>query len=151
MYIKTFGSILSCFLVFSILSTTATAQDADRVWENGSVWSVSQIETKPGHFNDYIKDLSNVWRRYLDAQKRDGFVLSYKMLNVNFTRDEEPDLILMVEFKNWAAFDQGVEYFEKLATELQGSTKNARVANINREELRNLRGGLVAQEIKFKD
>ena len=148
MSIKSFIVALAAFV---ILPATAIAQDAERVWENGSVWTVSQIETKPGHFNDYIKDLSNVWRKYLDAQKRDGFVLSYKMLNVNFARDGEPDLILLVEYKNWAAFDQGVEYFEKLAQELQGSIKSAQVANINREELRSLRGGLVAQEVKFKN
>ena len=40
-------------------------------------------------FNAYINDLSQVWRRYLEAQKSDGDVVSYKMLNVAFSRDDE--------------------------------------------------------------
>lgn len=145
--------IRSISIVFALLAaSTATSLAADRVYQDGgSVWAVSFIETKPGHFDDYIEDLSQVWRRYLDEQKKDGQVLSYKMIPISFPRDGEPDLMLMVEFKNWAAFDRGNnEYFDGLAQRLQGSVDKATQSNIDREQLRKLRGGFVGQEIRFK-
>ena len=138
-----------CFLLAFLAISTAQADD--RVYnDGGSVWTVGFIETKPGHFDDYIADLNQVWRRYLDEQKKDGDVLSYKLIPIAFPRDDEPDLMLMVEYKNWAAFDRGNEYFDKIAEKLQGSIDKARQSNIDREELRNLRGGFVGQEITFK-
>lgn len=139
-----------CFVALSILAVS-TAQADDRVYTDGhSVWTVSFIETKAGHFDDYISNLNDIWRRYLDVQKDDGDVLSYKMIPISFPRDGEPNLMLMVEFKNWASFDRGNAYFDKMAKKLQGSTEKATQSNIDREEIRSLRGGFAGQEIKFK-
>jgi hypothetical protein len=143
-------SIRALSLLFALLAVSI-AQADDRVYDDGgSVWTVGFIETKPGHFDDYIANLNQIWRRYLDEQKKDGDVLSYKMIPIAFPRDGEPNLMLMVEFKNWAAFDRGNEYFDQLAEELQGGVDEATQSNIDREELRNLRGGFVGQEITFK-
>lgn len=139
-------SLLLALLAFS------TAQADDRAYnDGGSVWTIGYIETKPGHFDDYIADLNRVWRAYLDEQKKDGDVLSYKMIPIAFPRDGEPNLILMVEFKDWSAFNRGNAYFDTMAEKLQGSIDAATQSNIDRGELRNLRGGLVGQEITFKD
>ena len=147
---KTVYRFIALLCFGALLSVTASAQDSGRVYENGSVWSVGYVETKPGHFDDYLEDLSNIWKRYLDEQKKDGDVLSYKIIANSWTRDGEPDLMLMVEYKNWAAFDRGNEYFDELAKRLQGGTEQAQQSNIDREELRNLRGGWVGQELVFK-
>ena len=126
------------------------AQAAERNWDYGSVWSISYAETKPGKFNDYMNDLNNVWREFIEAEKADGDILSYHVLQTSFARDGEPDVIFLVEYKNYAAFDKGVEYFEKLADKILGSAENANTASIDREALRTLRGGTVAQEIKLR-
>lgn len=141
---------LSCLLTLAIM-TIPVAQADDRAYnDGGSVWTVSFIETKPGQFDNYIADLNNVWRRYLDAQKADGDVLSYKMIPIAFPRDGEPDLMLMVEFKDWSAFNRGNAYFDKLAAKLQGGVDQATQSNIDREKLRKLRGSFVGREISFK-
>ncbi|MBT8143423.1 MAG: hypothetical protein KJO55_01915 [Gammaproteobacteria bacterium] len=145
------NSLRALCLLLVTFSFSAALADGHRVYEDGgSVWTVSFIETKPGHFDDYIENLNNIWRRYLDAQKDDGDVLSYKMIPISFPRDGEPNLMLMVEFKNWAAFDRGNDYFDKLAKKLQGGIDEATQSNIDREALRELRGGFVGQEISFK-
>ena len=138
-------------LLFALIAFSSAQADDRAYTDGGSVWTVSYIETKPGHFDDYIADLNQVWRSYLDEQKKDGDILSYKMIPIAFPRDGEPNLILMVEFKDWSAFNRGNEYFDKMAEKLQGGTDAATQSNIDREELRNLRGGLVGQEITFKD
>ncbi len=114
------------------------------------MWTVSPVETKPGKFNAYINDLSRVWRAYLeDSKKNDGDVLSYKMLSVVSARDGEPDLLLLVEFKNMAVFDRSMDYFDKQAIKIQGTLDKSIEANIDREALRNLRGSILKREIHF--
>ena len=143
--------LLSLALFASLGSTSALAQDNTRGWEQGYVVQVTEVHTKDGMFNAYINDLSNVWRKFLDAQKEDGDVIRYGMYsNVN-PREGEPDLYLTVTFKNWAAFDRGVEYFEKLGSQILGSTDEMREANIDRGELRTIGSTYVLQELTFKD
>lgn len=145
-------SIRNTVLCLALLTVSVVYADDHRVYEDGgSVWAISFIETKPGHFDNYIANLNQIWRRYLDEQKKDGMVLSYKMIPIAFPRDGEPDLMLMVEFKDWSVFNRGNDYFDELAEKLQGGIDAANQSNIDREELRSLRGGFAGQEIKFKD
>lgn len=127
----------------------ASAQDNTRVYDQGSVWNVSYVRTKPGQFNAYLNDLSKVWRVYLEDSKKDGDVLSYRVLSVASPRDGEANLILMVEFKNFATFDRSIEYFEKQAEKIQGSLDATSQANIDRGALRDLMGGVNARELHF--
>ncbi|MFC1786071.1 hypothetical protein ACFLZA_01745 [Candidatus Neomarinimicrobiota bacterium] len=137
--------VLLCLFVIPV-----QAQSEERAYEQGSVWTISYIETKPGHFDDYLEDLSNVWKKYLDENLKDGKVLSYKILSVSSPRDDEPDLILMIEQKDWAVFDTPDEYWDEVAKKVQGSLDKAQQAGIKREELRTLRGSQTAVELLFK-
>jgi len=139
------------FLIAAFFSSSAFAQDHSRGWETGYIVQVTEVHIKDGMFNAYINDLANVWRKFLEAQKKDGDVISYGMYsNVN-SREGEPDLFLTITFKNWATFDRGVEYFEKLGAQILGSTEEMREANIDRGALRTIGSTYVLQEIKFKD
>ena len=136
--------IMLCFIV-----SPAQAQSG-RVYESGSVWSVAYVETKPGHFDGYLSDLSNVWKKFMDEQIQLGDVLSYKILSVSAPRDNEPDLMLLVEYKNWAVYDKPYEYTDKIIEKVMGSLDKSKQANIKREELRELRGSQNAVELLFK-
>jgi len=142
-------SIISILLSVFIVVSPVWADDNKRNWDNGSVWSVSPVETKPGKFNAYINDLSRVWRAYLEDSKKDGDVLSYKMLNLVSARDGEPNLLLLVEYKNMAIFDRSMDYFDKQAMKIQGTLDKSIEANINRGALRDLRGSILTREIHF--
>ncbi len=146
-----FTAALAVLLCASMFSVPATAQDNDRNWENGNVIATTQVFTEPGMFNAYINDLRGLWRVFLDQQIEDGNVVSYHMYVNSFNRDDEPNLILLTEHPNWAAFDLSSEYFEELTEKLQGSLAKARDASIERGKLRRLGGNAVYQEIKFKD
>lgn len=136
--------------VFSVLVFLALAggvQAADREWDDGSVWSISYAETKPGKFNDYMSDLNKVWRAFVEAEAKDGDILSWHVLQVPTPADGAPNVIFLIEYKNWAAFDKGTDYFDKLSEKIFGSADMANSASIDREALRTLRGGLTAQEV----
>jgi hypothetical protein len=135
-------------IALSLVMGSATAQEKFPFVEK-SVWTIAYVLTKPGQFNAYFIDLSKVWLEYIKKQKEDGQVLSYKLLRVEFARDNEPDMIIMVEYKNMAALDQGTEHVEQLVREVQGSIENSTKSAIAREALRQLKGTVLLRELDF--
>lgn len=139
-------------LVLSLLAAgAALAQDHERNWSNGHVVVVTHVQTEPGMFNAYINDLDNVWRKFMEAQKEDGSVISYGMYSNAFAREGEPDLILTVTYKDWSAFNRGPDYFEEISKKLMGGPEEMREAGVDREALRKIGSTLVLQEVKFND
>lgn len=132
-----------------LLGGAALAQDHDRNWHDGNVVVVTHVNTKAGMFNAYINDLNNVWRKFLEEQKKDGSVVNYGMYANNFAREGEPDLILTVTYKDWAAFDRGPDYFEEVSKRIMGGPEEMREASVDREALREIGSTLVLQEIRF--
>lgn len=129
----------------------AAAQTTERVWDQGTVWAITYVETKPSMFNSYLKNLSQVWRAFLEEQKKTGDVISYQMLTIQNPRDGEPNLMLLTEFKNMAVFDQSLEQADKLSEKVMGSLEDLQTDNIAREELRTIRSNVLAREIHFKE
>ncbi len=143
--------IATMLLACTLISLPAFAQDHTRNWENGAVVVVTSVDTHDGMFNAYINDLNNVWRRFMEQQKEDGYVLDYGMYSNVSAREGEPDLYLTTTYANWAAFDTGNEYFEKISTEIMGSLEDMRNAGLDRSKLRTIMGTQTLQEIKFSD
>ena len=138
--------------MFAVLgSSAALAQDNTRGWEQGHVVQVTEVHIKDGMFNAYINDLNNVWRKFLEAQMEEGDVVDYGMYANTNPREDEPDLYLTVTYKNWAAFDRGVEYFESLGSKVLGSPEEMREANIDRGELRTIGSTYTLREITFQE
>jgi hypothetical protein len=144
-------AVLVTFCFTTLCSLTVLAQDNTRNWDNGAVVAVTEVHIKPGMFNAYINDLNNLWRKFNEEQMKDGSILSYGMYSNVASREGEPDLILTVTYANWAAFDLGEEYFNKIRDKVIGSAETMRSAGIARGELRTIGSSFNLQEIKFRD
>jgi hypothetical protein len=145
--------LIAAFAVFFTMLFTITpalAQDNSRNWEYGNVIATTQVYLEPGAMNAYLNDLNGLWRVFLDQQIKDGNTVSYRIIQNAFARDGEPDLILITEHPNWAAFDLSNEYFDALSIKLQGSLDNARNASLDRGKLRRLGSESVYREIILK-
>jgi hypothetical protein len=125
------------------------AQTAERVYDNGPVWVINYVETKTGMFDDYMAYLSTKWRETNEADKKAGYVLDYKILAVGSPRDHEADVILMVEYKNMAAFDRPLAEAEATSAKAFGSVVKSNQAFAARDSMRTNRGGIIAREVKF--
>ena len=134
-------------VVLLLLPFGAIAQDD---YDMGTYWTVTAVDTKPGHFDDYLTDLKAGWRKSLDVQIKDGKVVSYQMFaNVN-PRDGEPNLWLLVEWKSGAAMlDTPKEYWDAHTKKLWGSQKKGEAEGMKRGELRTLMGDTLMREISF--
>lgn len=130
-------------------SVAALAEDA-HPYDNGPVWDVSAILTKPGHFDDYMKFVATTWRAEQEAAKAKGMVLDYKVLSVADPRENEPDLYLMVEYKNMAAFDTPLDEQDAVTKKIFGSLPAANKSGIDRESIRTLKGDMLTRELILK-
>lgn len=148
---KRITGLFAAAALLCLTATGAVAQDHSRNWENGHVVQITHVHIKPGMFNAYINDLNSLWRKSLEIQKKDGHVIDYAMYSNPSAREGEPDLILSVTYKNYAAFDLGMDYFEKVSKQLKGSMEAMRSAAIDREELRTIGSTITLQEVKFAD
>jgi len=142
--------LVSAALALAI-SGSAMAQNAARTYDLGPVWQVSYIETKPGMFDDYMAYLNSTWRNIQEAEKAKGDVLDYRVLSVESPRDGEADVILMIQYKNMAVFDRSLDEGEAIMAKTFGSVPKSNQAAVSRESIRDLRGGLIARELKFKN
>lgn len=129
---------------------TSQAQTAPRVYDNGTVWEISYIETKPGMFDDYMAYLNGPWKQLQESARKAGDVVSYKVLAVQAPRDDEPDVILMVEYRNMAVFDRSLDELDRQSAPVFGTPVKANQAAVSRESIRVLRGSTLTREVKFK-
>jgi hypothetical protein len=127
----------------------AAAQVAERTYDNGPVWTVGYVETKPGMFDDYMAYLAGPWKVLQEAGKRRGDILAYHVLSVDSPRDHEPDIVLLVEYKNMAVFDRSLSELDKDTSTAFGSTVGGNKAAVKREDIRVLHGGVSARELIF--
>jgi hypothetical protein len=148
--LKTITRTAAALAATALLAGAAQAQTAGRVYENGSVWRISQIEVKPGMFDEYLAYLNGQWRASNEAGMKAGDILSYKILAVDSARDKEPDLILMIEYKNMAVFDASQSDIDKRTAALWGTTQKAAQSAISRENMRVQRGSTLVRELKFQ-
>jgi hypothetical protein len=135
-------------VVLMLFAQAGFAQD--KPYKEGSVWSVTFIKVKPGMFDTYIRDLSANRRPLMEQGKKDGLILQEKMLAGESAGREDFDLILMVEYKNWAAFDGLGDKFRSLAQKIVGSEDKQQQMMIKRTDVREILGTKNMQEISYK-
>jgi len=146
--IRVLSSAAIALLIGASGASAAPAKpNGDHAYTQGSVWKISYVLTKPGRFDDYINDMARVFERFQEAQKAKGRVLSYKVLRLADARDNEPNLILMVEYPSFAVLDTPDAVWDEARKEIFGSMKNLDGAAIDREAVRTLRGDVYAQEL----
>src|ERR1700687_4367489 len=97
---------LSMCLAASSLSLNARAQD-ERQYADGPVTEVDYIHVEYGHFEEYIDWLNSTWKPTMEAMKKAGLIIDYKVFNATPKSPDQPNIIFFRTFKNMAALDKG--------------------------------------------
>jgi hypothetical protein len=129
--------------------TQARTIEDERPWTAGSVWSVDFIRVKPGRNVEYARVLKETWAKVLEEQKKEGLVLSYKILGGMPSNREEFTHVLMVEYPNYAAFDQQ-DKFDAVLKRTIGSLGSFQEMMREREEFREALGTRLLREFRLK-
>jgi hypothetical protein len=141
--------ILSMSLAASSLALNARAQDA-RQYTDGPVTEADYIEVGYGHFEEYIDWLNSTWKPTMEAMKKAGLIIDYKVFRATPKSPDQPNVILMITYKNgMAALDGGVE-LEDVAKKVIGSTEVQNKARLFRNEYRKVLGTELIRELILK-
>ncbi len=127
-----------------------TALDQERPWTAESVWAVDFIRVKPGRELEYGRGLADTWKKVMDEQKKNGIVLSYKILVGPPSSRDDFTHVLMIEFPNYAALDQR-DKMDAAVKKVFGSLGGMQEMFRKREEVREAIGTRLMREMRFKD
>jgi hypothetical protein len=144
-------SLCLALLLTASVALSVEAQSSAAPYSEGSVWSLSFIRVKPGMDDDYLNNLRANWKRINDEAKRQGLVLSYKVISAPAANREDWDLLLMVEFKNMAALDGLRERLDPIQGRIVGQASEQRTRAQQRNEIREIIGGKLGREFILRD
>lgn len=147
------STTLRCLIAGSLLSValTAPAAFADGAhFNDGPVVNVSFIRTVDGHFDDYMQWLATTWKKQEEAAKKAGLILSYRVMVAEPHNATDPDIILMIEYKNWAALDGLGSKLDSVSAQVEGSVEKANQAEVDRARIRTVLGSDTVQEALLK-
>jgi hypothetical protein len=135
-------------LAASSLSLNARAQD-ERSYAEGPVTLVTYIGVEYGHFEEYIDWLNSTWKPTMEATKKAGIIIDYKVFRATPKSPDQPNIILWITYKNMAALDKGIEE-EAVAKKVIGSTEVQNKARVVRSEYRKVLGNEYIRELILK-
>jgi len=141
--------ILSICLAASSLSLNARAQD-ERQYTEGPVTEEDYIQVEYGHFEEYIDWLNSTWKPTMEAMKKAGLIIDYKVFRLTPKSADQPNIVLWITYKNgMAAFDKGAE-LENVAKQVIGSTEFQNKARVHRNDYRKVLGTEYVRELILK-
>src|SRR5215471_9992152 len=141
--------IKRCFMAGAFLSLALAVPAAfanGTHYNDGPVVNVSFIRTVDGHFDDYMQWLATTWKKQEEAAKKAGLILSYKVMVAEPHNATDPDIILMIEYKNWAALDGLGSKLDNVSAQVEGSLEKANQSEVDRGKIRTVLGSETIQE-----
>jgi hypothetical protein len=136
----------SLTLVALIAGISVYAQ-VNRPYHPGSVWNIAFIRIKPGMDTAYLSYVANQWKAEQEAQKKDGNIISYKVLSVEAHTPGEYNLMLMTEYKSLAAMEANEDKADAVAQKVVGNDEKQMQGYKERSEIREVLGERLAREI----
>jgi len=139
---------LAGLLVLTAVSSVTLA--ADRPYEEGPVTIVSSLRTLPGMNDAYLRYLATTYRTNMEAAKKAGIVLDYRVYETTPRSPDEPNIYLTVTYKNMAAMDGLDDRMEPIMQSSFGDEAARSKAAIDREKMRRPLGQEMIREVVFK-
>jgi hypothetical protein len=143
--------VLSLFLFAIPLearSQNAAAKD-ERQYTDGPVTLVQELAIEYGHFEEYVDWINSTWKPTMEATKKAGIIIDYKVFSSTPPSPDHPDIILWITYKNMAALDRGVEE-EAVAKTVICSTECQNKARVGRSQYRKVLRRYYIRELILK-
>jgi hypothetical protein len=140
--------IFVCLLVVFVLTLSIVAfAQVNRPFKNGSVWSIEFIRMKPGMETAYLNHIAGDWKRSQEALKKDGQIISYKVLQTEAHGSSDWNLMLMTEYKDLATYEKNLEKTDALLQTVIGDDEKQRQGYRQRLEIREVMADRLTREI----
>jgi hypothetical protein len=118
-----------------------------RPYHNGTVWDISFIRVKPGMDEAYMSYLAGQWKAEQEAMKKEGVVLSYKVMTSEGHSATDFNLMLMTEYKDLATMEANESKADAITQKVIGDDKTQMQGYKDRLEIREVLGNRLSREI----
>jgi hypothetical protein len=102
---------------------------------------------KPGMNTAYLNYLASDWKRNQEAAKKEGLIVSYKVLSTEAHDPNDWNLILMTEVKDLTTLEATQDKADALSQRLVGDDQKQMQGYKDRSEIREIMGIRQAREI----
>lgn len=139
-------------LVILLALATASALPAqERAYKDGAVINVSEVRTKPGQTEAYLRYIFGDYAKLMEAQKAAGIIVAWGVYTNQTRNPEEADVILTTVYANMAAFDNLEARTDPIVQRvLTWTPAQAEQAFAQRESMRSLVGSRLLRELQPK-
>jgi len=140
----------------ALLGATATAgaQTHPAGYGYGPVTEVDYIHVEYGHFDEYMAWVTSTWMPTMEAAKKAGLIIDYKVFQAEPRSPDQPNMYLEITFKNMGAYagDIGDQAgpFEAVTEKVICNSACQNQARVHRNEIRKVLGTEVTREVIFK-
>jgi hypothetical protein len=94
--------------------------------------------------------LDTTWKKSQEAALKAGYITGYKVLTVEPRTQSDPDIYLIIMYKNWAALDDQLAKGDAITEAVEGSVDAANKAAVDRGKMRTVIGSQTIQELLLK-
>jgi hypothetical protein len=144
---KTKRIVIGSFALVLLIAAVSVFAQVNRPYHNGTVWNIAFIRMKPGMETAYMNYVAGSWKAEQEAQKKDGNIVSYKVMSVEGHNPQEFNLMLMTEYKNLATMEANEEKADAVAQRVIGDDEKQRQGYRERLEIREVMGERLAREV----
>lgn len=138
------------FSAAAVLAGSSLAAADDKPYTEGHVVNVSAIRTEYGHTEDYLKFLDGNWKKEMEASKAAGLIVDYHVYAAEPRGPNDPDIYLVITYKNWAALDGLADKSDAIASKIYGSVMKSDEGAVDRAKIRRTLGSETIQELVLK-
>jgi hypothetical protein len=92
-----------------IQGVNAQEEKVSDIYDEGTVWNITYVRAHANMEDQYLMGLSKTWASAMEKFEEEGLIESYKILIGEASNEDDFNLMLMIEFKNFAMYDPDPE------------------------------------------
>jgi hypothetical protein len=140
------GAALACFAEPNATST----KGSNAPYNEGPVWTLTMVKTKTGLSDEYLKQITGTVKPVYEEEKKQKIILDYKILNGEASGPQDFNILILVEYPNWAAFDNLRNKMDPIVEKIMGSEEQRLTTATKRLDIREIIGTKTMREITLK-
>jgi len=126
------------------------AKGSNAPYNEGPVWTLTMIKTKTGLADEYLKQITGTVKPVYDEEKKQKITLDYKILNGESSGPQDFNILMLVEYPDWAAMDNLRDKMDPIVEKVMGTEEQRRETAVTRLHVREILGTKTMREIALK-
>ena len=148
-YAIAIASLSLAFACFAETNQTST-KGSNAPYNEGPVWTLTMIRTKSGLADEYLKQITGSVKPVYDEEKKQKIILDYKILNGEASGPQDFNILILVEYPNWAALDNLRDRMDPIVEKVMGTEQQRLTTATKRLDIREILGTKNMREITLK-